>query len=211
MPRPRRVVAVCGTGTDVGKTWVGAGILRAVAGGGATVCARKPVQSFEPDQRHRTDAHALAQATGETPEQVCPSHRWYDAALAPPLAADALGRPAIALADLLAELVWPTGCEVGLVETAGGVRSPIAHDGDCVDLIHRLAPDVTLLVGDAGLGAINAVRLSLVPLAPLRCVVYLNRFDPESAVHQGNRRWLTERDGLTVVTDVAAAATVLSG
>ncbi len=57
--------------------------------------------------------------------------------------------------------------DVGLVETAGGMRSPLAADGDCLAFCAALAPDVIVLVADAGLGTINAVRLTLDALGPL--------------------------------------------
>jgi dethiobiotin synthetase len=211
MPRPERLVAVCGTGTDVGKTWAAAAVLREVARHGLSVSARKPAQSFDPPPGFGTDAQVLAGATGEQPEEVCPPGRWYPKALAPPMAAEALDRPAFTVADLLGELWWPAGCRFGLVETAGGVRSPMASDGDCADLVQALAPDITLLVADAGLGTINAVRLSRGALGPTPCLIFLNRFDGASDVHQRNLRWLVERDRLAVVTDPVVAATRLLG
>ena len=89
------------------------------------VAARKPAQSFEPGDA-TTDAARAGRATGEAATTVCPQHRWYAVAMAPPMAADALGRPPFTLADLVDEINWPDGVEVGLVETAGGVRSPMA-------------------------------------------------------------------------------------
>ena len=62
--------------------------------------------------------------------------------MAPPMAAEALGRPAFSIGDLMAELRWPDAAvDVGLVETAGGVRSPLAADGDCLALCAAVAPD----------------------------------------------------------------------
>ena len=63
------------------------------------------------------------------------------------------------------------------------VRSPISIDGDTTDLADAIDPALVLLVADAGLGAINAVRLSLDALAPHGVVVFLNRFDPNDEVH----------------------------
>ena len=81
--------------------------------------------------------------------------------MAPPMAAEALGRPPFTLADLVASCDWPApAVDVGLVETAGGVRSPLAADGDCLALCAELTPDLVVLVADAGLGTINAVRLT---------------------------------------------------
>jgi adenosylmethionine-8-amino-7-oxononanoate aminotransferase len=37
-------------------------------------------------------------------------------------------------------------------ELAGGVRSPQAHDGDAVDLLGTLEPDLVVLVAEAGVG-----------------------------------------------------------
>ena len=104
----------------------------------------------------------------------------------------------------MTELDWPDAVDVGVVETAGGVRSPIAGDGDCASLASALGPDLVVLVADAGLGTINAVRLSAGAVAPLPLVVLLNRFDPTEELHERNRRWLAGRDGYDVVTTVAA-------
>jgi dethiobiotin synthetase len=188
-------VAVVGTGTEVGKTWVTAELVRAAAG--RRVAARKPAQSFDEGP---TDADVLAAATGESPEVVCP--RSYPVPLAPPMAAEVLGLAVPTLAEL-ADLTWPAGVDVGFVETAGGVRSPIAADGDCVDYTRLLAPDLVLLVADAALGAINAVRLCVAALDGLPVVVRLNRFDPTDDLHRRNLEWLGGRDGLDVVVDAA--------
>ena len=202
--RPRRLVAVVGTGTDVGKTWVAARLLTDFHAAGLRVAARKPAQSFEPDDDPaRLDAAVLAAATGEPPEEVCPPHRWYEVPMAPPMAAEALGRPPFTIQDLISELRWPPDpVDVGLVETAGGIRSPLAADGDCLAFCEAVAPDVIVLVADAGLGTINAVRLTLDALGPLAAlaVVVLNRFDPESDLHRRNLEWLSERDGRRLVT-----------
>ena len=127
--------------------------------------------------------------------------------MAPPMAAEALGRPPFTIQDLMSELRWPPDADpdavdVGLVETAGGIRSPLAADGDCLAFCEALAPDVIVLVADAGLGTINAVRLTLDALGPLAtlAVVVLNRFDPASDLHCRNLEWLSGRDRRRTVT-----------
>jgi dethiobiotin synthetase len=208
-PRPGQVVVVVGTGTDVGKTWVSAALLAGTLAAGMTVAARKPAQSFEPGGG-LTDAEVLGAVTGEDPLAVCPGHRWYAVALAPPMAAEALGLPPIAQRDLLDEIVWPEPrVDLGLVEMAGGVASPIADDGHPVDFVHALEPDQVILVADPALGVISAVRTSLVSLAvgePTRTtvdegqvVVVLNRYDPEDRVHELNAKWLRTRDRTEIV------------
>jgi len=205
------VVLVCGTGTEVGKTWVCARLLATLRSRGVTVAARKPAQSFDIDSEGgrlggATDAERLGEASGEHPGVVCRPFRSYHRAMAPPMAAEALGLPQFTVAELIGEMAWPGDrVQVGVVETAGGVRSPQASDGDVVDMAAMLAPDVVLLVADAGLGTINAVRLSMDALsgAPAadgtRTVVVLDRFDGHHDIHRRNREWLAERNGYRVV------------
>jgi dethiobiotin synthetase len=197
-------IAVAGTGTDVGKTYVGAALLQSLRGRGFAVAARKPVQSFDPGDT-ATDADVLALATGETPHQVCPAHRWLPVPLAPPIAAEALGVAPFTITDLADET--RAGAPIDravLVETAGGVRSPIATDGDCAALITELVPALVVLVADAGLGTINLVRMSRDVLWKHRVVTYLNRFDGGNDVHVRNAQWLRTREDLEVHTDIEA-------
>lgn len=199
-PRPDRLVVVTGTGTEVGKTWITAELCRRLRAGGTAVAARKPAQSFEPGDTS-TDAAVLGDATGVPAETVCASHRWYPLALAPPMAADALGLAPIALDDLVAELEWPPGAEVGFLEGAGGLRSPIAHDGDTLSLVERLNPDLVLVVAATLLGVVSHVRLVVQAVAGFDVLVVLNRFDPGDEVHRRSRDWLANNDSLPVVTD----------
>jgi dethiobiotin synthetase len=201
------LVVVTGTGTEIGKTWFTAATIRALAGR-ANVVAKKPAQSFEPGDE-ATDADVLGAATGQRPFDVCPEHRWYDVAVAPPMAAEILGRPPFTIADLAVELQPFADDGITFVEGAGGPCSPIAEDGDNVDLVRALAPDVVVLVADAGLGTINAVRLSVAALAGWPLVVALNRYDARDDLHARNAQWLRTREGLDVVTDPEALATHL--
>ncbi|MGQ0830617.1 MAG: ATP-dependent dethiobiotin synthetase BioD [Microthrixaceae bacterium] len=207
MPRPERLVVVTGTGTDVGKTWVTVEIARALRAAGVSVAVRKPAQSFAPGDAD-TDASLLAEATGVSPETVCPSHRWYPVPLAPPMAADALARSPIAIDDLVAEIVWPDDTQLGFVEGAGGLCSPIAHDGDTLTLVERLRPDLVLLVADPALGVVSSVRLTAHALDGVPPLVVLNRFDETDDVHCRSRDWLRDTDGFSVITHRDLAANV---
>jgi dethiobiotin synthetase len=211
--RPERLVLVCGTATEVGKTWVGARLLGELRGRGLTVAARKPAQSFDIDSDGvrlggPTDAEVLGRASGEGPGVVCHSFRSYTRAMAPPMAAEALGLPRFSVSDLVGELDWPAErVEVGLVEMAGGVRSPQAFDGDTTQVVAALRPDLVVLVADAGLGTINAVRLSMDALSTvtgaelgIRTVVVLDRFDGNHDIHRRNWEWLTKRHLYEVLT-----------
>ena len=208
-----------GTGTEIGKTWAAAGLTRVLRERGRTVRACKPVQSHDPAEAAPTDAEALAAATGQSPDDVCPPERTYPAPLAPPMAARKLGRVCPSL-DELARICRsgpaPVGVGAGvagaggadlcadtcIVEGAGGLYSPLAADGDNLGLIERLDPDRVVVVAPAGLGAIHDVVACAAPLASHRPVVFLNRFDPGAEVHVLNLNWLTKVRGLMAVTSL---------
>lgn len=246
--RPRTVVLVAGTGTDVGKTWVASQLLAAWRHAGYQVAARKPAQSYQPAESERpacsadrpaadasapskhgprsaadpelvTDAEVLGAASGEPATTVCRFERWYPVPLAPPMAAESLGCPGFTVADLVAELDWPRpAVDLGVIEVAGGVRSPQASDGDAVDVARLVQPDQVVLVAEAGLGTINGVRLAVEALATVSAPagwsvpvnVVLNRFDPAVSLHERNRRWLAERCGLQVTAAGPAALSALA-
>ena len=195
------LVVCTGTGTEIGKTWVGAAVLSQLREGGISVAARKPAQSFDSTETGPTDADVLATATGEHPHDVCAAHRWYPVPMAPPMAAAVLERDVFTVEDLVAELEWPSpGPAVRWLETVGGPRSPIAFNGDSADLCTALEPDLIVLVADAGLGTINSVRLSAAALAPWPLLVFLNHYDESDELHALNRAWLTDRAPFDVVT-----------
>jgi dethiobiotin synthetase len=60
-------------------------------------------------------------------------------------------------------------------------------------------PDLVVLVADAGLGTINAVRLSAAVFEGFPVVVALNRFGTD-VLHARNLEQLTTVDGFDVVT-----------
>jgi len=205
------LVVVAGTGTGIGKTWVTAELALALRGRGIPVVARKPVQSFAPEHQTQTDAEILGEATIEDPHVVCPAHRWLPREMAPPMAADALDADPFTVAELAAEVTssLPVGA-IALVESAGGVRSPLAADGDTVTLVGALHPVLVVLVADAELGTINSVRLSVDVLLSHRVVVYLNRYDTGNELHVRNHDWLATRMGLDVVTDPEALEEIVA-
>jgi dethiobiotin synthetase len=202
-PAPSRFVVVTGTGTEIGKTYVTAAVARALRARGVAVEARKPVLSFDPSDTAPLDADVLADATGEPSTRVCPEHRRLALAMAPPMAAEALALPPFTISDLVTELTpADTDDAIVFVEGAGGVRSPLAADGDSATLVDLLDPALVVLVADAGLGTINSVRMSVAALPHDRVVVHLNRYDETNDLHRRNRDWLAARDRFEVVTDL---------
>ena len=207
--RPDRLAFVTATGTEIGKTWWASSLARNARHHGWRVEARKPAQSG--GVAGARDADHLAAATGEDVTRVCPPSRTYSLAWAPPMAAAELGLPPFTIADLADGLDWSDDVDLAIVEGAGGLRSPLATDGDNLDLAVAIAPDLVVVVADAGLGTINGVRLTVAALAPIadisRVVVALNHFTPDP-LHARNRDVLAG-DGLELVTTPEDLATVL--
>ncbi len=204
--RPRLLVGVAGTATEIGKTWTTAAMITALRARGLAVGARKPVQSYDPDDPGPLDAEVLARAAADTAASVCPAARTLPVPMAPPMAADALGLPRPLLADLVTETTWPHTLDIGFVETVGGVASPVAHDGHSTDLLRHLGVDVTVLVADAGLGTIDAVRTAARFFDGAPTVLVLNRFDERLDMHRRNLDWLRTSDGFDPCTTPDEAA-----
>ena len=182
-------VQIAGAHTDVGKTWVACALLRAARARGLGVSAFKPVVSgFDPADWTDSDPGQLIAALGLplTPDRLeAISPLRFAAPLAPPMAARLEGR-SLDLAKLLAlSRAWLAAepADYRLLETAGGVMSPIAEDGLCLDLMAAL-PLPVILVGGGYLGAISHTLSALAVLRtaglPVEAVVVSESADPEA-------------------------------
>ena len=150
---------VTATGTDVGKTFITAGLIRHLRAAGRPVEALKPVMSgFDPASPENSDAGQLLAALGRpvTPQSldaIAPLR--FSAPLAPDMAARLEGR----LLDL-AEILLASHARIAaaggtvLVEGVGGVMSPVAEDATCLDWIVDLGGPALLVTGSY-LGAIS--------------------------------------------------------
>jgi dethiobiotin synthetase len=117
------------------------------------------------------------------------------------MAAAKLGRAPFGIADLVRALSVP-GSGILFVEGVGGPRSPLAADGDTIDLARALRPDGIVIVADPDLGVINDVLLCVGALERRDAVIFLNRFDENRELHVLNLRWLQEIEKLTVTTTI---------
>lgn len=147
------IVVVTATGTEVGKTWVGCALARALVRAGERVVAVKPFESGGGD-----DGERLAEATGQTePRRALVRLR---EPLTPALAAEREG-VALDLEAVVAEIErLERGADVTLVEGAGGVLSPLTWDADATTLARRLGAKVLLVAPDA-LGALSAIHTAV--------------------------------------------------
>jgi dethiobiotin synthetase len=154
-----RFLAVAGTDTGVGKTFVAAALARALQRRGARVVAVKPVESgCGEGPRDREDGALLAVATGQAhPREALVRLR---APVTPALAADLEGvtLDRAALTARVRDL--GDGADVVLVEGAGGLLSPIGWDWDLTTLARALDARV-LLVGADRLGVLHHVHATV--------------------------------------------------
>ena len=195
--RPGRLVFVAGTATAVGKTWWTAATARAAArtrawrSRHASRCSRAtPARSPTPRCSPPPPARTPRRCAPPTARTGSRGHRRW-----PPPSS---GHRPFTVADLVArDRAGPTATAVGLVEGVGGPRSPIATDGDNVDFARALAPDLVVLVADAGLGTINAVRLSAAALdgfaSRRRAEPLRHRTAPRTQPRPARRRRLRRR------------------
>jgi dethiobiotin synthetase len=161
-------IFITGTGTEVGKTYVTAALIRGLLAGGVAVEASKPlVSGFDPAQPAGSDPAVLLGALGleATVEALDHLSPWQFAApLSPPLAARLEGRPIDAeavIAHCRARIAAARG--LLLIEGAGGVMSPLSDETTMLDLAAALAAP-TLLVAGSYLGTISHSLTALVAL-----------------------------------------------
>lgn len=168
-------IFVTGAGTDIGKTYAAAALVRARRAAGRRVLALKPIASGLPhdlsDPAFATSDTAMllaAQGLPVTPETVAACSPWrFAAPLAPDMAARA-ERRALRLDDVVN---WcrerlaaaPPETDV-LIEGVGGVMSPTAEDGLVLDWIVALKLPSLVVCGSYlgalshGLTAVEALR-----------------------------------------------------
>lgn len=149
---------VTATGTEIGKTYVTAGLIRAARRAGHDVAAMKPVLSgFSEADAATSDAGVLLAALGSpaTPANVAALSPWrFRAPLSPDMAAALEGRAIDVEAVAVACRAASRPGVLTFVEGIGGVMVPLDHRRTVLDLIVALGLPV-VLVSASGLGAIS--------------------------------------------------------
>lgn len=180
---------VTGTDTGIGKTFITAGLVRALRAAGRDASAAKPVASgYElVDGLYRNaDLDTLAAASDHCPGELC--IYGFTPAIAPHRAAELSGvemrlAPMVEAVERLAARHTDL-----LVEGVGGFAVPLSPTLMLADLIRALDLPVLLVVG-VRLGCINhallsadAIRAAGLPLAGW----IANRIDPEMVEAQAS-------------------------
>jgi len=152
---PCRGLFITGTDTDVGKTAVAVGIVRALTAAGRRVGVYKPAASgLTSPSDPGGDPARLWEAAGRPLSLEAVTPQVFRAAVAPPQAARAEGRRVDE--ELLGAGIapWLEKSEIVVVEGAGGLFSPLGEETLGVDLARRFG--FPLVVVDAArLGAIG--------------------------------------------------------
>jgi dethiobiotin synthetase len=163
---------ITATGTDIGKTYVTAALVRAFRAAGETACALKPVVSGFPGiDPALSDPGVLLAAMEEplAPETLARISPWrFAAPLSPDMAAAREGR-SIAFDELIAFCRQRIANHKGLllVEGVGGVMVPIDGVHTVRDWLVELAIPSVLVAGGY-LGSISHTLTALEALAAVK-------------------------------------------
>lgn len=157
------IIVITGSDTEVGKTFIGAAIAKALVDRGVKTIAIKPVESgcIDNEPAPNEDGCVLAKATG----QIDPTHALVRLRepLAPPVAADREGVVLNADAWINSIKAVSQMNDVVLVEAAGGLLSPLTWEENALSLAQKLSADIIVVSADK-LGTINHSQLTLLAL-----------------------------------------------
>jgi dethiobiotin synthetase len=145
-------VFITGTGTDVGKTFVCAGLIRYFRGLGQPVNALKPlVSGFDPAEPSGSDPAVLLEAMGRevTPDELNRVSPWR---LRAPLSPDMAARAENKAIDLQAVADFCRAAIAGydgvlLIEGIGGIMVPLDARHTVLDLMTSLNLPLILVAG----------------------------------------------------------------
>ncbi len=210
MKRDIRGIFITATGTDVGKTYVSALLLKKMQNLGFNCGYYKPAMSGVcPDVL--SDIQYVQQIAGLSSDEVSVSYS-FEEPVSPHLAA-CRGSIDIILDKILADYSNIINkLDYVVVEGAGGIICPFNLDGEKLllpDVIKALDLDI-LVVADAGLGTINSTVLTC-EYAKSQGLnvkgIILNNFDVNNFMHQDNFIQVEKMTGSKVIATVEVGAT----
>ncbi len=214
-----KALFVTGTGTDVGKTYVTALLVKALHGAGKNVAYYKAAMSGnEADASGALipgDARFVQKTAGisQPLNTMCPYV--YKAAVSPHLAARQEGHP---VEMTVIKEGFQRVCaahDYVTVEGSGGILCPLRWDEEKLwleDVIRTLRLG-SILVASACLGTINSTVLTAYYMQsknlPLKGLIF-NDYHPGNAMEEDNIAMCTELTGLPVLAKVQRGDTELS-
>lgn len=202
---------VTGTDTGIGKTYVSAGLVRALRAAGIEAVAMKPIASgfdWIDGQWCNEDLGALAAAHAHALAPAALNQYAFDPPIAPHRAAELAG-VRIDLAPIVAAYARVAAQHPAvLVEGVGGFAVPLSPTLMLADLVHALQLPVLLVVG-LRLGCINHALLSAAAIraAGLPLLGWVaNQVDPAMAEAEASLEAIAQRIGAPMLGRVGHAA-----
>jgi dethiobiotin synthetase len=164
-------IFVTGTGTDVGKTFLSAALIRHWRAAGHTVAAFKPVVSgFDPATPETSDPGVLLGALGRPTEIETTSPWRFAAPLSPDMAAAREGRALDFNAIVEFSRRAAASADRVLIEGVGGVMVPLDDRHTVLDWMSALRLPL-LLVAGSYLGTISHTLTALRVLAQRNLII----------------------------------------
>lgn len=205
---------ITGTGTDVGKTYVTALIIKALRHIGCHAGYYKAAISGATNVPDSDAGYVNAIAAINESEDMLLSYL-YQSAVSPHLAARWEGNPLEKEVILTAYAAAAQTYDYVTMEGSGGIICPLRHDKTAVyylcDIIQWLHLP-SLIVANAGLGTINATVLTVDYMKhhklPVRGII-LNHYTG-SAMEQDNIAMIEEITGLPILAVVRTGDQILS-
>ena len=204
-------IFITATGTDIGKTYISALIVKKMREAGFNCGYYKPVLSgveISDGKLIKSDCnYVIETAKIPTSADDCVTYRWEEA-VSPHLAAQRAGER-ICINKILEDYQKASHkYDYLLVEGAGGITCPlILSDKEkylLKDLIKELGTNI-LIAADAGLGTINTILLT-VEYAKANGIkiegIILNSYEPDNFMHQDNLKQVEYLTGIKVIATV---------
>lgn len=193
--KKQKRIFICGTNTDVGKTFIGNIVVREMIKKTKTAIF-KPIESgciLRNGRLIPNDSSIYFKTLKEKiPLDVINPFRFR-----PPISpkrAIKLSRKKILIKDIILKLKNFSYYDYLLIEGAGGVCSPLTLDGLNIDLMKKINGKALLIAKDE-IGVINSVLLSISILKKYRIpllAIVLNRLEQSQPAGMNNKIELTE-------------------
>ena len=204
-------IFITATGTDIGKTYVSALIVKKMREKGFNCGYYKPVLSGVEELNGKlikSDCNYVIE-TSKLPISAddCVTY-WWKEAVSPHLAAQRAGEviePNRILADYQEK---SQKYDYLLIEGAGGITCPLRLENGEKYLLKDLIKDLgvkILIVADGGLGTINSILLTVEYAKENKIDVsgiILNNYEPDNFMHQDNLKQVEYLTGIKVVATV---------
>jgi len=199
-------IFVTGTGTDVGKTYVAAEIVKALKENGYSVGYYKAALSGADSIEESDAGYVKRTAKLEQPDGTLVSYI-YKTAVSPHLAARLEGNPVDM--DKVKDDYMRLAAEYDfvVVEGSGGIVCPIRWDDEkrilLEDVIAELGLD-TVVVADSGLGTINAAVLTVEYLKNrgIEVIGVIMNRNRGGVMEEDNERMIEELTGVSVLDKI---------